>query len=164
MGIKDDLYIDKFSLDTACLQQAMLYSKYSMELAEVAFTRDTMKEQLEILKAEVDGEIRSSPEEYGLPSKPTETAIKNMVTCDSRVVDFTSLFLAKSKEYNILMGVRIALEHKKSALELLVKLHVSGYYAETNVSTVDKKEVEEVEMVEKLNSNPRLQKRRVKNG
>jgi hypothetical protein len=164
MDIKTDLQIDKHNLDIACLQQAMLYHKYSMELAEVAFARDTMKEQLEILKAEVDGEIRSSPEEYGLPAKPTETAIKNTVTCDSRVVDFTSLFLAKSKEYNILMGIKIALDHKKSALELLVKLYVSGYYAETKVATVDKKEVEEVEIAEKLNSNPRLQKRRIKNG
>jgi len=62
------------------------------------------------------------------------------------------------------MGIKIALEHKKSALELLVKLYVSGYYAETKVSTGDKKEVEEVEIAEKLNSNPRLQKRRIKNG
>lgn len=168
MGIAEDLEIDKHSLDICCMNQPMLYQKYSDELAELSFQRDQLKEKLEVLKAEVDGEIRAEPEAYGLPSKPTETAIKSTLTCDKRVIEKTEEYLEKVKEVNILMGVKIALEHKKTSLELLVKLYTSGYWADPNIKEADKqvyeKKVVEKESLDELNSNPRLQKRRIKNG
>lgn len=168
MGIKEDLAIDKLALDMECLRQPSLVEYYSRQLSEMAFTRDQCKEDLDILKAEVDSEIRAEPDEYGLPAKPTETAIKSVITCEPRVTAKTTEYLTLCKEYNILMGIKISLDHKKSSLEMLVKLYGQNYWADPSINKEDQKvyekEVVEPEQMKELNKNPRLKKRRIKNG
>jgi len=164
----NDFRIDKLNLDMECIRQAELYKEYSDNLASAVFNRDKCKEELAVLKAEVDSEIRADPSEYGFESaRPTEAAILNTVIQDSRVVKKTEEFLELSHQVNILTGSKGAMEQKKTALELIVKLYVSGYWADPHVSKTDgeqfEKKVVDEESVKELESNPRM-KRRQKNG
>jgi len=164
----NDFRIDKLNLDMECIRQAELYKEYSDNLASAVFNKDKCKEELAVLKAEVDSEIRADPSEYGFESvRPTETAIINAVIQDSRVVKKTEEYLESCYQVNVLEGSKWAMEQKKTALELIVKLYVSGYWADPHVSKTDgeqfEKQVVDEESVKELESNPRM-KRRQKNG
>lgn len=164
MDYRKALSIDRMSLDIECMKQASLYQEVIEDLANVTFNRDTCKEKLEVLKAEIDSEVRAAPEEYGLVAKPTETAIRNIVICEPRTEAKTKEYLELCRQTALLSGAKGALEHKKSALEMLVKLWGGGYWADPNVKEADKqsyeKEVVEKAENEELNENPRLKRRR----
>lgn len=155
-----DFSIDKYNLDSECLRQAELYNKYGNSLAMANYARDKSKDELNLLEAEIDAEIRAAPDEYGLPDRPTETAIKNTVYMDRRVVKKRKEYLEKSKEAAIMEGSKWAMEHKKVALELLVKLQIANYYAEPHISDRDKESVNKKEaehsMMETMEENPRI--------
>lgn len=170
MGIKkavmEEVAIDRNALDYECIRQSMLYAKSSEELAATTYKRDSVKQELEKLEAEVDMEIRADPEEYGLNAKPTETAIRAALNMDKRVVEKKTDLIDVTYDVNVAMGMKNAYEHKKTCLELLVKLYISGYWADPAVNEGAMKknagEVVEKEMMDTLENNPRLMRR--KNG
>lgn len=165
-SVKEEISIDKNALDFECMRQSMLYAEASEELASTTFRKETLKLELDKLEAEVDMEIRADPEEYGLNAKPTETAIRATLSADKRIVKKKEEFVEATFDANVAMGMKNAYEHKKTCLELLVKLYISGYWADPVVSEVAMKknvgEVVEKEMMESLEQNPRMKRR--KNG
>lgn len=132
MSYSKDIAIDKSQLDYEWLRQSLLYFKYSELYANAIFERDKAKERLEVVKAKIDLDIRKSPEEYGI-SRITEGAIASAITLDEEYVEAKNDYLNAVKEVNILAGVKGALEHKKSALETLAKLYLSGYWGEAKI-------------------------------
>jgi hypothetical protein len=163
MGYKDDVNIDKFSLDNEWINQPKLFCQYAEEAVEASFERDKAKEQLDLVRAVLDGEIRNSPSTYGL-EKVTESAISNVIIQTQKYKEANSYYLECVKKTKILDVARESFDHKKKSLEKLTDLFLAGYWSEPRINEeVKTKFTEEStgEAVSKLNENPRLRRRKV---
>ena len=128
MGYKDDLKIDKYALDEEWLRQPTLFINWAEEYVEAQADRDRKKEQLDLIKAELDNAIRSEPEKFGL-SKVTEGAITNIIIMEGSYRDANDKYLTDIKQAKILDVAKEAFDHKKKALEALTQLFLAGYFA-----------------------------------
>lgn len=127
-----DMEINPGELDIEWINQPALMMKYTKKAAELREKRDLLKEELELLKAQLDKEVRSDPEEYGL-TKTTETIIQNTVISIDEYQDLLKTYLRASYEVNVAQGVVQAIEQRKQALENLVRLHGQQYFAGPSV-------------------------------
>lgn len=162
MGYKEDLEIDKYALDSEIVRQAQLFIEWSENWAQAMFEKDKLKERLDIAMAEADALVRSDPEKYGWPIKgkaPTESFIKKATMMMEGLSTQNSEYIEKCKEVNILAAAKEAFNHKRSALEMLVKLFLGGYYAEVPLVSKEKTEVAgkvQDEIRDKLETDPKL--------
>jgi len=136
---KSDLTINKHQLDEELVIQPELYMKYAEQHADALMDRDRSKENLDVLRAEIDSEIRGNWEAFGFDKKPTENAIAGTITKDEKYREASSELIEKNRDSNILASAKEAMNHKKSALSKLVELYLAGYYAEVPMPK-DKKE------------------------
>lgn len=160
MSFSDDAKIDKHQLDYEWLRQASLFHKYAEAHANAMFERDKLKERLDLVKAQIDSAIRSDPEDYGFLTKPTEPAISSAIIQDLDYIEAKTSYLNAIREMNIVVGARIAMEHKKAALETLAKLYLSGYWAEARIPTEVRKQFQDDSEAEALNANERMNRRK----
>ncbi|MBN2570509.1 MAG: hypothetical protein JXA68_00155 [Ignavibacteriales bacterium] len=128
MNYEQDMYIDEDFLDMEFLDQPSLMVKYSTMLADAKRERDLAKEALDLKKAEIDRDVRNNPDNYDL-AKITETAILNVILSDDTYKEANKIYNDANYEVNVLQGVVSAIEHRKSALENLVKLYGQNYFA-----------------------------------
>lgn len=127
--IANDIKINQFSLDKECISQAPLYYKYSEMLREAKSRLSAAKDNLDYTKGSVYLEIVNS-----LDKKPTEKAIESMIATDKRIKE-ALLAVREAEAYVIrLNNVTGAMDTKRSELDNLVKLTVSGVYADRNDS------------------------------
>lgn len=162
MGLKEDLKIDKYSLDEEWLKQPSLYLEWAEQVVEAQSNRDRKKEQLDVVKAELDIDIRSNPEKYGI-SKITEGAIQNIILTEGSCRDANDNYLKSVETVRMLEIARESLEHKKKALESLTQLYLNGYYLTDGVGIKgDVKQFidnsKQIKMRENLNNSDRLQR------
>ena len=61
MNYEKDLEIDDQALDFECLDQAVRFMRYAKHSAEMERILDEAKQELDIVKAETDKDIRESP-------------------------------------------------------------------------------------------------------
>lgn len=158
--LKDDLQIDKHSLDSEWVRQPNLFDKYSKELIEIEYQRDFLKEKIEIAKAQLELEIRSAPKNFGLKDKPTEGSIKAVVATSKDIQGLTNEYLECSKDVKTLgVAVKRIDSHRKKALEKLVDLFLAGYFSKPKINETAVKESSEKV---KLEENQKLKTRRRK--
>jgi hypothetical protein len=146
---KKDLTIDKFSLDQEWINQPLLFCEWAEKAVEASFERDKAKEQLDLIRAELDGKIRTNPSDYGL-EKVTESAIANAIIQTSEYKKANNAFLEAVKDTRTYDVARESFDHKKKALEKLTDLFLAGYWSEPKID----KNVKE-EFVEKETDNQR---------
>lgn len=127
---QSDVSIDKDNLEEEWILHSSLYLYYSTQYAKATFQKDQAKSELEWITAELDLEIRSNPRKYGFPSKPTEGGIKNTIIVNKKYQEASEKFNKKTRLFNVLTGVKTALEHRKHALGNLVALKIGGFYSE----------------------------------
>jgi hypothetical protein len=162
MGFKEDLQFDKFRLDAEWENHPSLFYKYAEQAVEAAYERDKAKEQLDLVKAELDSDIRSDPEAFNL-EKITESAISNTIIKTQKFKDANGKYLEAVKNTRILEAAREAFDHRKKALERETDLYLSGYWSAPNIKEVAKNKFEvesKQEQVKMLNENPRLKRRK----
>ena len=128
MSYEQDMYIDEDALDFELLGQADKMVKYSRMLAEAQRDRDLSKESLDLIKAEIDLDIRDNPKNYKL-AKITEAAITNCILMEEEYQTAQKEWNEANFQVNVMQGVIKAIEHRKSALENLVKLYGQNYFA-----------------------------------
>ncbi len=138
---KSFVAIDEFSLDKEWVGQPVLYDKYARKLANARRELEEAKNRLEVVKAEQSLEIRARHGE----KKPTEAAIATLVTASSVVKDASQAVVEARHAVDVLTAATTALDHRKKALENLVQLHLSGYYANPKAPDGDREVVEEME-------------------
>jgi len=111
-------------------KQASLYSYFAKEYAKADKKKDLMKEKLDIIKAELDLEIRTNPKKFIEIPKITEAVVSSLILLQSEYKNAKQEFLDTENEALILnLGVK-AFEHKKKALENLVQLCLSERWSE----------------------------------
>lgn len=129
---EDDVTIDPDSLDTEWLQQPRLMLKYCKISSEAEMLYELAKENLDLVKAELDKDIRSDPERFGI-SKLTEAAVSNTIISHKLYKEASTNLIQTKFEWGVAKGAVKAVEHKKDALENLVSLFGKQYFAGPHV-------------------------------
>lgn len=129
MNYEEDIKIDPDQLDIEWLEQPSLFMKYSHHLAMVRKTLDESKQTLDIARAETDKKIRDNPAKYLSDGKVTETAVSNAVLKHPMYQEAYSNYLEAKYEADMAQGAVNAFDHRKTALENLVRLFGQQYFA-----------------------------------
>jgi hypothetical protein len=128
MNYEDDISIDESALDIEWLRQPELMLKYGLEAAKKRKKMDLAKEKLDLVRSQLDKEIRENPEARGLV-KTTEAAVQSAILLQPEYQSAGHDYVTAKYEYEIVMVAVKALEAKKAALENLVRLHGQQYFA-----------------------------------
>jgi hypothetical protein len=159
---EEDLTIDRYALDDEWVKQPTVFMEWSEHYAQAILERDRAKEKLDLIRAEIDADVRTNPEKYDL-QKITESAISSAIIQTKEYGDAMNIYIEAVKFVNILGGAKDALNHKKAALENLTRLYLENYYAKPNIP----KEVkvisdDNVRKKEQLKLNLSMKERRIK--
>ena len=129
LDYQNDILINKHKLDEEWLKHSSLAMTYSAELAQAIHNRNRAKENLDIIEASLDSEARREPIPAGL-GKATETSIKNWIKLQETYREALESYHDSDLEVNLLQGGVYAFNHRKTALEWLSRLFLSGYWSE----------------------------------
>jgi len=136
--------IDEYNLEKEWIGQPKLYFTWAKRAADCRSRFDEAKTNLDLVRAEVDQEIRETPAKYGFgEKKPTEKAIESLVVQHERVVRAMHNLVTMRHAYDIAQAAVAALDHRKTALERLVQLHLANYYSEPRSPKGYEDEIEE---------------------
>ena len=136
----EDLRINKDQLEIEWEKQPMIYFHWAQKEAEALEAKDKANQRMNIIQAEMDAKVRSSPGDYGLSDKPTETAIKNIVTNSKEYREAENDYIEKNKTVRILNAAVIAFDHKKRALTKLADLWLGSYWSSNGGAPKEMKE------------------------
>lgn len=128
MNYKEDIKIDETMLDVECLDQPKIMLRWTEEQAELQREEELAKERLDLLKAELDKDIRSDPDKYEM-DKVTEGAINNTIILNPEVKAATQTYINARFENNVAKGVVKSMDQRKQMLEGLIRLHGQQYFA-----------------------------------
>lgn len=133
--LRENVMIDKDDLDTMWVQQPQLFQRLGERIALEISIRDEAKEELKDITAELDGEIReddAAAVERDGKKKMTETAIANIVREDKKFKVATARLAELNLGLAKLQATKETYLMRKSALQDLVSLHISGYSMSTS--------------------------------
>jgi hypothetical protein len=159
MDYEKDTSIDEHGLDVEWLKQSVLMLKYGKHAAQMKLDMDHAKEELDVIKAQLDREIRAFPDNYDL-NKLTETIVFNTIVIQPEYRDANSKYLNAKYEYDIAMVAVRAIDQKKTALENLVRLHGQQYFAGPSIPRDLSKEWEKVEAQKQTNKKVLLKRKK----
>jgi hypothetical protein len=132
VGYEKDLEIDKYALDTECMDQPRKFSHWAEVLAEATAERDRADQNVDVVKAQIETAMRADPVTWGL-DKVTDASIKAAVTQNDKVVHTVEALIKAKYRVNVLFAAKEAFEQRKSMLENLVKLFLSGYWSDPRI-------------------------------
>ena len=127
---QSDLKIDKYSLEEALLSQAELYAKWTAKWAEAIKEKGRAKEDLEVTDSKLVRRARAEWEILGFPKSPTDSMVTTWLPAQEEHKEKQLYLTEAAYDANILDGVKWAFEHRSRALSDLVRLYLSGYYAD----------------------------------
>lgn len=159
MDYEKDIKIDETALDTEWLEQPRLMIQYSQYTAQAQKEMEYAKENLEVVRAELDKEIRSEPEKFDV-NKLTETVVQNTILLQERYREANKEYLEARYEYEMAKNAIRAFDQRKDALENLVRLYGQQYFAGPNAPRDLSKEWEQKE--KQRNADKRVKMRRSK--
>ena len=158
-----DLKVNKFKLDEEWEDQPLLYMKWAERVAEAKSdtfraeeklkqTKAQMKFEIEKCKAELDDEIRNEWDLFGFDKKPTEAAIVSCILTqekyhtkmkeqNKKLSDAINEVAEAIKTSETLEGARLAMSHKRSAIEGEVFLWAGNYFSDARIPQIAKEAV-----------------------
>jgi hypothetical protein len=128
-----DIEIDESALDVEWVGHASLMLRYTRTAAESHKEMNLAKARLDYVKARLDKEIRENPDAYGLGTRITEGSISSAIRLSEDFEEANHGLIEKEFEYEVAAGVVRSFDHRKSALENLVRLHAQSYFAGPSV-------------------------------
>jgi hypothetical protein len=128
MNYEDDLSIDESALDVEWLEQPQLMFKYARYCAELEKVADEAKDKLEYVKAEVERDIRESPEKYGIV-KITEAVVAGTILLQEKYKGALVEYNKAKFDAKVSGGAVRSFDQRKTALENLVRLNGQQYFA-----------------------------------
>lgn len=129
MNYEKDIIIDETALDIEWLDQPKLMLKYTRHAAQTRQDMDLAKEEVDLVKAELDKEIRDDPEKFDITTKVTEAVVSNTILACDEYKKVIKKYNKAKFEYEVAQGAVRAFDQRKSALENLVRLHGQQYFA-----------------------------------
>jgi len=137
--------IDENNLDREWIRQPSLYFRWARRAADARFRLDEAKAAVDVTRAEVDSEVRADPERFNIDGKLTEKMVEAEVVQHIRTVRVVKQLASAKYEYEVLSALVGALDQRRAALENLVRLRLSSYYAEPRAPEGKREEVEEMQ-------------------
>lgn len=128
MNYEEDIKIDDSMLDMEWLDQPEKMMSYCIVMADAMKALDYAKQNIDIVTAELDKEIRTDPEKFGI-SKITESVVSNTITLADAYKEANKKLIEAKYEVEMAKGAVRSFEQRKEALEALVKLHGQSYFA-----------------------------------
>ena len=132
LNYEKDLRIDEDSLDLELLNQASLFMKYAKHHAETRRTVDEEKQRLDIVRADIDKQIREHPEKFKI-EKVTEGAIQSAILTEDSYNIAYKKYLDAKYESDMASNAVQAFNQRKEALEGMIKLLAQSYFAGPSV-------------------------------
>lgn len=132
LNYERDLYINEGDLDLEWLEQPSLFMKYARHLAEMRRNLDEEKQRLDIVRADLDKQIREHPEKFKI-EKVTEGAIQSAILTEGSYNIAYKKYLDVKYEADMAQAAVQAFNQRKEALENLVKLNGQNYFASPSV-------------------------------
>ena len=124
-----DLQVDKNHLDVEWENYPDLFDKWGRKLADAIFDRDVAKDKHDLVKAELDADIRQSPAEFGI-DRVTEGAIQSAILLELRYKKVRRKYNKAVRAVNRLTTGLRAISSKKAALENEVRLYLGNYFSD----------------------------------
>jgi len=146
-----DIQIDKTALDLEWLHQPSLMLKYAKHSAKMQEAMEESKQNLDIARAEADRTIRENPEGFDIVGRTTEGAISSAILTYKPFIDASQAYKSAKYEADMAKAAVNAFEHRKSALEALVKLFGLQYFSVPNAPFDITREWEKKERTKKVN-------------
>ncbi len=156
---KNDLMIDPFDLDTACLRQPILFEMYTQRLTPMYKLRDELKLEVERFAAKLDGVIRESASAEG--KKITEVMVQNEIIRNPQYNDLQQKYLNINTEIKEGEVIREAFQQRKDMLRLLVELYNGQYWATVNPKIIKQQGTESIKsrLEDKISEDKRIENR-----
>ncbi len=123
-----DFKVDFYDLGKCWVEQVDMVFEYGEKLVELELQKNTKKDKLEELKAEIDLDIRSNSDK-----KPTEAAILSMIITNPNYQEQLSSLYELDKEYRKVKNICNVLETRRKALDGLTQLYAAGYFSSKNI-------------------------------
>lgn len=128
MDYEKDITISPDNLDIEWLEQPSLMIKYAQHAAQMRKEVDEAKQNLDVVRAGVDKDIRSNPEKYEL-GKITEAVVQNAILSIPEYLEANQQLIDAKYEADMARAAVQAMEQRKDALENLVRLFGQQYFA-----------------------------------
>ncbi len=157
MDYEKDVTIDETALDVEWLEQPRLTLKYSRLAAEAEAEYNRARERLEVVKAELDKDIRTNPDKYDI-GKVTEVVVANTILLQDEYQAAKQNVIDAKHDWDMAKAAVFALQDKKKALENLVQLHGMQYFAGPTVPRDLSKEWEQRKKQEKADKTVRIRR------
>jgi hypothetical protein len=122
------LRIDKHALDQELEEQPMLLFQISEAYVQAAAERDTLKEQLATIDANLDHAAR---EDFA-DQKYTEAMVKNLVQTDKKHDQAMLKFLKAKERSELLFALKEAFQSRGFMIRDLCSLYNANYFAEAS--------------------------------
>ena len=151
LNYQRDAKIEHDALDLEWLKHPHLYVEYAIVAAKANDLARKKKNDLEIIDAKIDKEVRESME-----GKITENAVKAKVIEDERHLKALIEYNDSLYQAELCASAVKAMEQKKAALQALVQLLSASYFAGPKVPRNLKEEVNiEEQGIEKVKGEAR---------
>ena len=128
LNYEEDVRIDPDSLDVEWVKQPELMLRYTRHSAEMKKELDDAKERLDVGRARIELEIRNDYHRFGI-EKPTEGAISSTILQQPEYQQLVRKFSSAKYEYEMSAAAVRSIDQRKNALENLVRLLMSSYFA-----------------------------------
>lgn len=128
----DFLDIDPLNLVEELRVQPRLRLEWGEKLADARKDYELAKRRKDVVVAELDREVRSSPESFGL-SKVTEGAVEKTVILQKRYQKADDDLIEARHYMDLVQAKLAAVDDRKKSLEGTVSLQIAGYYAEPRI-------------------------------
>lgn len=132
-ALRAGLRIDKYALDDALVQQPETLYEVGMLYARASDKRDTLKDNLSRVHAEVYESIRQ--EKLRASEKFTESVLSNLVLQDARHKDASSEYLDAKAEAAELLELKEAYSQRTFMVKDLCNLYCNEYFARSATSS-----------------------------
>lgn len=126
--------INKNELDEECIKQESFYHHHSCDEGDKSEEKDAAKTELEILKADVELEIRSMSidtinKTYKLSiDKITDNVIKALIISNPQVIAASREFDKVKHQHTKSLAIRKSLENRGKMINNLIQLFGQNYY------------------------------------
>lgn len=159
MNYEKDVTIDENSLDIEWIEQPKLMLKYGTTLSDGVRALEFAKEQLEVVRAELDKEIRQNPEKFEI-QKITESVVQNTILLQEKYQEQNNKVIEAKHTVDMAKTAVRSMDGKKDALENLVRLHGQQYFAGPSVPRDLSKEWEAKQKQKSADSSIKLKRKK----
>lgn len=140
----NELKVDLNQLDDEWVKQPNIYYEAASQASDARKDYEEARNDLEVVKAELDKAIREDPESYGV-GKLTEAIVTQTIVRQKEYKRACQEVVNTRHAMDVANAYVGALDHKKTALTKLVDLFLSNYFSKPQASKGAKEKMEDVE-------------------